>query len=365
LNLRVSRGGLYATIMNMALTPVFCYGSNNPDQLAERIGHRPKMEGAYLEGYHRIFVGFSRKWNGGVGSLEKAPGETVYGLVAYLSQADIKKLDGFEGWNPDNTSGSTIKENLKITTQGGKPLRAIVYLGTATNRNPPSRAYREAIAKTIQAFWSNADGSGVSWRDITVRRNPDEAIQQLKREYEATEDPEVLKKLINVCRRAGLAADTDKAEFTFLVSEIEAYGKAWDQYDRMKWGREPAERSGPNNYLIAKRAREAAYSELLLTREALTEKAKEIELSPSHHVYRRHDIPDTNHHLEKLATLHNAVTTYAGRDDDSYFGDCFFEKKQDALDFVEAMKRHHGYFGEEAHINSAGDGFSVTWKAYK
>ena len=349
----------------MALTPVFCYGSNNPDQLAERIGHRPKMEGAYLEGYHRIFVGFSRKWNGGVGSLEKAPGETVYGLVAYLSQADIKKLDGFEGWNPDNVSGSTIKENLKITTQDGKPLRAIVYLGTASNRNPPSRAYREAIAKTISAFWSSADGSGVSWRDITIRRNPDETIRQLQREYEATEDLEVLKRLIYACRRSGLEEDVNKAEFAFLLPEIEAYGKAWDQYDRMK-RIGPAEMwISPNNYLIANRAREASYSELMLTIKALTEKSKEIGLSPSHHIYRRYDIPDTNNHLEKLATLHNAVKTYAGRDDDSYFGDCFFEKEQDALDFVEAMKRHHGYFGEEAHITSAGDGFSVTWQAYK
>lgn len=353
----------------MALTPVFCYGSNNPDQLAERIGHRPKMEGAYLEGYHRIFVGFSRKWNGGVGSLEKAPGEIVYGLVAYLSQADIRKLDGFEGWNPDNVNGSTIKENLKITTQDGKPLRAIVYLGTATNRNPPSRAYREAIAKTISAFWSSADGSGVSWKDITVRRNPenfssDEKMRHLEREYESTREPRILEQLIHIYRRNGLEEKTHEAEFAFLLPEIEAYGKAWDQYDRMK-RIERLERIGPNNYLIANRAREAAYSELMLTIKALTEKSKEIGLSPSHHIYRRYDIPDTNNHLEKLATLHNAVKTYAGRDDDSYFGDCFFEKERDALDFVEAMKRHHGYFGEEAHITSAGDGFSVTWQAYK
>lgn len=157
----------------MSLFPVFCYGSNNPDQLSERIGHRPKMEGAYLEGYQRIFVGYSQKWQGGVGSLKKAPGKQVYGLVAYLSSEDIQKLDRFEGWHPDNVSGSTIKKYLKVTTQQGKKITVLVYLGTATDRNPPSQAYREAIAKTISAFWSGSDGSAVTWQDISFRRNPE------------------------------------------------------------------------------------------------------------------------------------------------------------------------------------------------
>jgi len=158
--------------------PVFCYGSNNPEQLTQRLGHRPEMAGAYLEDYRRSFVGHSQKWNGGVCSLEKAFGKTVYGLVAYLTAADIKQLDRFEGWRADD-SGATVKRKLKVTTQQGQELTALVYLGTATERKAPSQAYREAIAKTISAFWSGSDGSAVTWQDISYKRNPNPRAKAL------------------------------------------------------------------------------------------------------------------------------------------------------------------------------------------
>jgi len=145
---------------------VFSYGSNHPDQLSERLGHLVKTEGAYAEGYERVFCGSSQRWGGGVASLRKATKKIVFGLVATVSTADLSRLDVFEGVGTGNYTRTTIR----VHVVGKGESTAYVYVSLSAGYTPPSRAYLEAVAKTVGTYWHNEDGSKPTWRDITVRK---------------------------------------------------------------------------------------------------------------------------------------------------------------------------------------------------
>lgn len=150
---------------------LFSYGSNNPDQLAERLERKVKTKGAYAEDMARIFVGHSRKWNGAVASIERQEGKKVYGLVAEVTEADLKKMDVFEGV----ASGKYKRKKIKVTLQSGEEVSAIAYIASDSTRGRPSREYLEAVAKTISAHWKGSRGEDVKVSDIKTN-NPLEII---------------------------------------------------------------------------------------------------------------------------------------------------------------------------------------------
>ena len=141
---------------------LFCYGSNNPSQLAERIGaHRP-IYAAVAPLYKRVFRGWSSKWGGGVATLVPSRSRPAYGFVAKVTSADLDKMDVFEGVQ----SGIYERVSIPVTVYGyeGEPkhtYKAIAYIRVSGDFNPPSRAYLEAIVKTIGAFWQIDDISDI------------------------------------------------------------------------------------------------------------------------------------------------------------------------------------------------------------
>lgn len=146
---------------------VFSYGSNHPGQLEERLGHPVRTQGAFARGYERVFCGASQRWRGGVASLRMVSQSngTVFGLVAEVSKADLDRLDGFEGIH----TGNYTRETISVSLAEGGQVTAFVYISMSNQFTPPSRAYLEAVAKTVGAYWRNDDGSKVTWKDITVR----------------------------------------------------------------------------------------------------------------------------------------------------------------------------------------------------
>lgn len=145
---------------------LFSYGSNHPTQLANRLGHKPAfMKGAVLDGYVRVFRGFSTTWQGGVASLEKKRGGQVFGYVSSVSQEDLKTLDRYEGV----ALGRYKRTNVTVTTVEEEELRAVAYVSLSEDFNQPSQSYLEAVAKTIAAFWKNTSGKTPTAKDITIR----------------------------------------------------------------------------------------------------------------------------------------------------------------------------------------------------
>ncbi|MCP3167324.1 gamma-glutamylcyclotransferase [Corallococcus exiguus] len=102
----------------------FAYGSN-----LDRAQMRTRCPGATVEaratlpGYTLVFGGFSRRWGGGVASLQRVRGAHVEGLLYRLDTEDLQALDAYEG-HP-----VTYRRTTRLMTDStGKRHRAQVYL---------------------------------------------------------------------------------------------------------------------------------------------------------------------------------------------------------------------------------------------
>ena len=142
---------------------LFCYGSNHPGQLAERLGHETKNTGAYAPGWGRVFRGWSSRWGGGVASLVRIKDVTTYGYVAAVTASDLDAMDVYEG----EATGHYERATVDVVVGSAKK-KAIAYLATVRDKHKPSKEYLAAVAKTIGAFWEGADGP-VRPSDITIR----------------------------------------------------------------------------------------------------------------------------------------------------------------------------------------------------
>lgn len=134
---------------------LFSYGSNSPEQLAYRLGHAVVAVPAWTNGWRRVYRGHSRKWSGGVGSLEPAM-DTVLGSAAKVDETDLGILDLYEGV-PRNYFRATIPIYV-IGDDGEQQVEAAVYLSTATEGALPCRQYLEAIAENINSVWKKSNG---------------------------------------------------------------------------------------------------------------------------------------------------------------------------------------------------------------
>lgn len=144
---------------------LFSYGSNHPEQLARRLGRPIQTYPALADGWARVFRGMSRTWGGGVASLERKAGAVTYGLVVPVDEEDLRILDRYEG-----VPRSYRRKTVDVEAMG-QPERAVAYIATSREFNPPTREYLEAVARTISTHWTGHDGSRVVPEDITIR-NP-------------------------------------------------------------------------------------------------------------------------------------------------------------------------------------------------
>lgn len=149
---------------------LFCYGSNNPSRLAQRLGRPVQGVGAYLPGYERIFRGYSRQWESGVASLRptRQRGRAVYGYATQVSAEELEKLDIYEGVSNGAYERKTFKI-IVIEDGSEKYVNAVAYVHTSGAFNLPSQAYLQAIVDTISPFWTE-DGRQVTIDDIPIRR---------------------------------------------------------------------------------------------------------------------------------------------------------------------------------------------------
>jgi predicted NUDIX family NTP pyrophosphohydrolase/cation transport regulator ChaC len=151
------------------VTYLFSYGSNNPRQLASRLGHAlPETIGAYAQGYHRAFRGWSQSWGGGVATLIKSKGDRAFGYVTTVTKGDLCLLDKYEGVD----SGHYDRIEIPVRLVSGERVPALVYVSNSKEPNPPSQAYLNAIAETISPFWRGQEGP-ITVRDISVERLSD------------------------------------------------------------------------------------------------------------------------------------------------------------------------------------------------
>jgi len=101
----------------------FAYASNlNRKQMAERApDSKPKFV-ATLPNFKLTFTARPGK-QGGVASITPYRGEKVLGAVYEISERDLKRLDGYEGY-------PTVYDRRKVTvwTETNEPVEAITYI---------------------------------------------------------------------------------------------------------------------------------------------------------------------------------------------------------------------------------------------
>ena len=165
---------------------LFSYGSNNVEQLSERLQREVVVEAddvpleewgspawrgaaipAYLQGYGRVFRGWSRNWGGGVATIERDKDRTVFGYMTQVSERDLAVLDRYEGVRSGNYKRSFIKVVGKFLDEEAiQPV--VVYVSRSREFNEPTRAYLDAVAQTVGDFWRNPDGSKLTRRSFLV-----------------------------------------------------------------------------------------------------------------------------------------------------------------------------------------------------
>ncbi len=117
----------------------FAYGSNlNRKQMLERCPDSKPRFVATLPNYKLVFVGWSRKWRGGVATIKRFRGEKVPGAVYEVSEQCLRQLDRHEeGYD---------RLNVTVFDEDGEPIEAITYIKSGQSEETlPSREYLAVI----------------------------------------------------------------------------------------------------------------------------------------------------------------------------------------------------------------------------
>lgn len=149
---------------------LFCFGSNGPAQLNERLGRKVDYTSAYAPDWKRVFRGWSNNWGGGVASLDKGKGFTTYGIAAVVDNDDLDTMDIYEGVRSGNYKRSTLK-GFFYSPEDDDYLESkmVFYKSLSREFNEPTKAYLRATVKTINAGWTSSTGDKVKISDIPIR----------------------------------------------------------------------------------------------------------------------------------------------------------------------------------------------------
>jgi hypothetical protein len=141
---------------------LFCYGSNNSQQVSKRIESDTTLSfvNAYIQDYVRIFAGTSKRWKGGIVGLYPQRDFKTYGILVTITESQLIKMDEFE----KGYERKTMIVNAQISEIVTELIEADVYWKTNTNfEYMPSSMYLCSIHKMLQ------ERTGIHKHNIIVR----------------------------------------------------------------------------------------------------------------------------------------------------------------------------------------------------
>ena len=117
----------------------FAYGSNiNRKHMLECCPDSEPKFIATLPNYKLVFVGWSRRWRGGVATLKRFRGDKVLGAVYEISEQCLRQLDrSEEGY-----------DRFKVTVydEDGEPIEAVTHIRSGRlEETQPSKEYLAVI----------------------------------------------------------------------------------------------------------------------------------------------------------------------------------------------------------------------------
>ncbi len=118
----------------------FAYGTNlNQKQMLECCPNSKPRFTVTLHNYRLVFVGWSRRWRGGIASIRQFRGGKVRGAVYEVSEEDLKRLDRYE-------SGDYQRLNVRVNDEDGELIEAIAHIRTQPAEDTkPSPEYLSII----------------------------------------------------------------------------------------------------------------------------------------------------------------------------------------------------------------------------
>ena len=129
------------------MTLYFAYGSNmDPVQMAERCPGSRALGAARLAGWRLTFTRDSPAWGGGVGHIELAPGDEVWGVLWDLTDENLASLDEYEGL----AVGAYVRDRVTVRFEEGD-VEADVYIAVPRGYKKPSRRYLAALLRGAEA----------------------------------------------------------------------------------------------------------------------------------------------------------------------------------------------------------------------
>ena len=149
----------------MIIEPIkylFCYGSNNSQQIFERIqSNKPLIYmNAYLQDHVRIFAGTSQRWRGGIVGLYPQSSLKTYGILVHLTESQLLLMDEFE----KGYERKTIVVNTQVSETVTEIIESEVYWKTNINfEYLPSTDYLCSIHQMLQ------ERTGLHKENIIIR----------------------------------------------------------------------------------------------------------------------------------------------------------------------------------------------------
>jgi cation transport regulator ChaC len=131
----------------------FAYGSNlDPEQMKQRCPESGVVGLASLADHRVAFPRFSNDWGGGTAGVQLAHGQTTWGVLYELSDADLGRLDEYEGFVAEGDQHNHYdREHVTVELvrpdDGSIPrkVRAWTYVARQAHPAPPSRRYLDAM----------------------------------------------------------------------------------------------------------------------------------------------------------------------------------------------------------------------------
>ena len=126
----------------------FAYASNlNRNRMAEHAPDSNPRFIATLPNFKLTFTAQSGR-QGGVASIRPHRGEKVIGAVYEISERDLKRLDGYEGY-------PTVYDRRKVTvwTETNEPIEAITYIKIDQSQEATPSPEHLAIIKQGYIDW--------------------------------------------------------------------------------------------------------------------------------------------------------------------------------------------------------------------
>jgi gamma-glutamylcyclotransferase len=142
---------------------VFLYADNlNPSQLKRRAPEHKFSSLAYLPDHTIQFCRWSSQWRCGLASAAPSPGERVWGIVADVTDEDMKLLDAFEGDVPESAFRHV---QVTVITDQEEKLLVTAHIASPIGKFKPKQHYLDFVLKGV-SHWKLPDEALQMWKSF-------------------------------------------------------------------------------------------------------------------------------------------------------------------------------------------------------